>query len=66
MAYTFYNKNGLERTYDNLQDFVRALENQRRVERLQELNAGHVPEEVVYDSQKWQEIPREHSTSKPE
>lgn len=62
MTYTFYNKNGVERTYDNLQDYVRALENQRRIEHLQELNAGHVPEEVVYDSQNWQEIPREHST----
>lgn len=66
MTYTFYNKNGMERTYDNLQDFVRALENQRRIERLQELNAGYVPEEVLYDSQNWQEIPRENSTSKPE
>jgi len=66
MTYTFYNKNGAERTYDNLQDYVRALANQRRIEHLQELNAGHVPEEVVYDSQNWQEIPRENSTGRPE
>lgn len=66
MTYTFYNKNGVERTYDNLQDFVRALENQRRVEHLQELNAGYVPEEVFYDSQNWQETPDNNNTSKPE
>jgi len=61
-TYTFFNKNGVERTYDNLRDYVQALENQRRVERLQELNSGFVPEEVVYDSQNWQEIPRNTTT----
>lgn len=63
MTYTFYNKNGVERNYDNLQDYVRALANQRRIEHLQELNAGHVPEEVVYDSQNWQETQDKNSTS---
>jgi len=62
MTCTFQNRNGVVRAYDNLPDYLRALENQRRVEHLQELNAGHVPEEVVYDSQNWQEIPRELST----
>ncbi len=66
MTYTFYNKNGVERTYDNLQDYVRALENQRRVEHLQELNAGHVPVEVFYDSQNWQEAQDNSNTSRPE
>lgn len=49
MPYTFRNRNGVERSYDNLQDYVRALTNQRRVEHLQDVNAGYVTEEMRHE-----------------
>lgn len=48
MTYTFTNKHGDTRSFEDQKQFCLALENQVRVERLQELNRELVYEESLY------------------
>tara|TARA_R110000868_G_scaffold271022_3_gene530488 strand:+ start:5717 stop:5944 length:228 start_codon:yes stop_codon:yes gene_type:complete len=68
MNYSFLNIAGAERTFTNLQDYLRALENQRRVEHLVELNGDRVSEEMHGDwdyRDKVHEIQRRMESEKP-
>lgn len=48
MTYSFTNRAGSLRAFENRNDYFRALENQLRVEHLQDLNRDLVYEEMQY------------------